>query len=108
MELEDGDIARYHKAVYGDVLEQEEQTNEKKTRIKKVMMDINCVEKMEVGLAHSWRCKWTNAVMKRRYSKRETEEMTIETDFSALFEFRQEQRQELPSFLSSVIFLAGL
>jgi len=97
VELEDGDIARYHEAVYGDVLEQEEQTNEKKKRIKKVMMDItgtqqqffdHYVEKMEVGLAHSWRCKWTNAVMKRRYSKRENEEMTIETDFSALFEFR--------------------
>ena len=37
VELEDGDIARYHEAVYGDVLEQEEQTNEKKKRIKKVM-----------------------------------------------------------------------
>jgi hypothetical protein len=46
------------------------------------------VEKMEVGLAHSWRCKWTNVVMKRRYKNRRDDEIIIETDFSADFEFR--------------------
>jgi hypothetical protein len=46
------------------------------------------VEKMEVGLVHSWRFKWTNVAMKWRYKKRRDDEMIIETDFSADFEFR--------------------
>jgi hypothetical protein len=50
-------------------------------------VDNEVPTKME-GLAHSWRCKWTNVVMKRRYLRRQDDEIIIETDSSADFEFR--------------------
>lgn len=77
-------------------LKEQGEVETKKTK-RKVMKDVRgtqqqffdqYVVKMEAGLAHSWRCRWTNQVMKRRYANRARDELIIETDFSASFEFR--------------------
>jgi hypothetical protein len=62
------------------------------------------VEKMEAGLVHSWRCKWTNVVMKWRYQRRTDDEMIPESYFSADFEFRP-ANAECCEFYSNVSIL---